>query len=372
MPIYMDRHDLPDITAEDVAKAHKQDLEIQDQFNCRALTYWFDKERSSAFCLIEAPNKESVVEMHNHSHGLIPGNIIEVDTQLVESFLGRINNPDAAKTGEKDFAKIKEPAFRTILVIALQNVTELKYRLGINDFYNLVRKFKSISEEVASKFSGQLIRGEEENWILSFPSTYNAVRCALYLNGSISTLETGDITENLQWVMGLSAGDPVTKQEDLFGEAIQLARRLCISGNNGDIIIASKVNKLYKKENLEDLSTRENIKALRPDQEQFLNNLMNVMDEIWNHAHLTNARLSKELGLSESQLYRKCSSVTGSTPSEFMNELRLNHAVRLLENNEGNISQVAFEVGFNNPSYFSKCFRKRFGFLPSDYRTVTQ
>ena len=50
MPIFMDRHDIPGATAKDVAEAHKQDLAIQDDFNCRALTYWFDEEKGMAFC----------------------------------------------------------------------------------------------------------------------------------------------------------------------------------------------------------------------------------------------------------------------------------------------------------------------------------
>ncbi len=45
MPIYMDRHDLPGVTAKDVAEAHQKDLKIQEAHGCRALTYWFDEER---------------------------------------------------------------------------------------------------------------------------------------------------------------------------------------------------------------------------------------------------------------------------------------------------------------------------------------
>jgi hypothetical protein len=50
----MDRHDVSDqVTAENVAELHQQDLKIQHQFNCNGLTYWFDEKRKTAFCLIE-------------------------------------------------------------------------------------------------------------------------------------------------------------------------------------------------------------------------------------------------------------------------------------------------------------------------------
>ena len=98
----MDRHDLPEaVTAEAVAKVHQEDLKIQDQYGCRGLTYWFDEKRGTAFCLIEAPEEDAVKSMHNQAHGMIPNQIIEVDTHVVNAFLGRISDP-AGKKGERN------------------------------------------------------------------------------------------------------------------------------------------------------------------------------------------------------------------------------------------------------------------------------
>ena len=92
MPIYMDRHDLAAVTAKDVAEAHREDLKIQDNYNCKGLTYWFDEKRGTAFCLVEAPNADCVKEMHDQAHGLIPHQIIEVESNVVNAFLGRIED----------------------------------------------------------------------------------------------------------------------------------------------------------------------------------------------------------------------------------------------------------------------------------------
>ena len=54
MPLYMDRHDLQDVTAADIAAAHMRDLEVQDGFGVRFVTYWFEEGAESGFCLVEA------------------------------------------------------------------------------------------------------------------------------------------------------------------------------------------------------------------------------------------------------------------------------------------------------------------------------
>jgi hypothetical protein len=60
MPIFIDRHDLLGVTAADMAEAHRRDLEIQDQYGVRFLTYWFDQQRGTTFCLIDAPDQRTV------------------------------------------------------------------------------------------------------------------------------------------------------------------------------------------------------------------------------------------------------------------------------------------------------------------------
>lgn len=76
---------------------------------------------------------------------------------------------------------------------------------------------------------------------------------------------------------------------------------------------------------------------------------------------------AREVGLSRSQLHRKLKAVTGQSTNEFIRLYRLNFACKLIENQFGNIAEVSFESGFNNPSYFAECFKKQFGSSPSDY-----
>ena len=76
--------------------------------------------------------------------------------------------------------------------------------------------------------------------------------------------------------------------------------------------------------------------------------------------------IGAELGLSRVQLYRKVKALTGQSPVELLRTARLHKARRLLQESNKSISEVAYEVGFTAPSYFTKCFKDEFGINPSD------
>src|ERR1700712_4113489 len=122
MPLYMDRHDVPGITANAIAEAHAKDLEIQEEYKCNCMTYWVDEERTNAFCLIYAPDKQSVKEMHKKAHGLVPYDVIEVQNEVVQSFLGRVYNPSKTEGGvTTELIVFNDPAFRSILSIDIRD-----------------------------------------------------------------------------------------------------------------------------------------------------------------------------------------------------------------------------------------------------------
>jgi AraC-like DNA-binding protein len=77
--------------------------------------------------------------------------------------------------------------------------------------------------------------------------------------------------------------------------------------------------------------------------------------------------LGNKLNLSRMQLYRKLVAITGQTPNKLIRNIRLSKAAELLAARTGNVTEIAFEVGFNNLSYFAKCFQDQFGISPSEY-----
>jgi AraC-like DNA-binding protein len=133
------------------------------------------------------------------------------------------------------------------------------------------------------------------------------------------------------------------------------------------IVISSAIKDLYENENRNAIIDNEHIRVLKPKEELFLAKLIAFSEANWKGSNFKLSKLCKALGHSTSQTYRKIKLLTGKAPNTFMREFRLFKALDLLHRQQGNISEIAFETGFNSPAYFTKCFYDAFGILPSKY-----
>lgn len=97
----------------------------------------------------------------------------------------------------------------------------------------------------------------------------------------------------------------------------------------------------------------------------FISNITELIENNISDAELTANLLCAELGMSSSKLYRKIKQLTDLSPNEFIRTVRLKKAAQLLKLKTFNVSEVADQVGFNDPLYFSRCFKKQFGYSPS-------
>jgi len=358
----MDRHDVSEmVTAENVAQLHQEDLKIEHKFGCRGLTYWFDDKRKTAFCLVEAPNKQAVYNMHNHAHGDVPHKIIEVDETIVESFLGRIEDPEKAQNTELNI--INDPAFRVIMVIETSNYLN---RLEAKQFSLFTQKFHNSVSKSIKLFKGRIVRKDNNNYLVSFKSVSNAVFCALKIQTNFKYITPKFDVKNRKMKIALSAGVPVSEKESIFEEVIVQATRICEIVAD-ELVISNEIKALYESENRNAIINKELIRTLKPSEEKFLLHLMDYVEKIWNKSNFNVTNFSKDLGYSKSQLYRKLVNLTGKSPNSFIKEFRLHKALNLLYKQNGNISEIAYESGFNSPAYFSKCFKDKYGLLPSKY-----
>lgn len=99
---------------------------------------------------------------------------------------------------------------------------------------------------------------------------------------------------------------------------------------------------------------------------EFIQKTLKYIETHIDDTNLSAESLAEEMFLSRSQLYRKLKALTGTSVNEFIRNVRLEKAKQLLETKQYSISEVTFKVGFASPSYFTKCFKKRFGKLPTD------
>ena len=100
---------------------------------------------------------------------------------------------------------------------------------------------------------------------------------------------------------------------------------------------------------------------------KFLEEIIEYIDKNASNNNITVENMAAHLLMSRTNVYRKIKALTGQTATEFIRHTRLKMAIRLMENGQQNISEIAFSVGFSSPGYFAKCFKDKYGKSPSDF-----
>lgn len=237
MPLYMDRHYVEGATKAAVAQAHNKDLAIQEKYPVKFLTYWFDEPRCTAFCLIVSPDKETLQQAHSEAHGLVPNEIIEVDPNVVEAFLGRVKDPTPVDiSGEIRI----DSAFRAIMFTDLKDSTLMTTMVGDTRALHLLHIHNALIRNALREYRGNEVKHTGDGIMASFNNVEDAVRCAIAIQKSFAEHNQRDPDESLHIRIGLSAGEPVEEDGDLFGSAVQLAARIC-AHTEPDRILAAQI-----------------------------------------------------------------------------------------------------------------------------------
>ena len=361
MPIYMDVHTVPGVKARDVAEAHTKDLLHQDEYACKCMTYWIDEQRETIFCLIEAPDKTAVEEMHRKAHGLVPNKVVEVRPALVESFLGRIYDPQDAEISDDGLKVFSDPSYRILLVTRINDPVLLKYNSGAEKINELLTLHNNIVRKNLAQFGGSEVEHGGNGFIISFVSASKAVSCALAIQKDMQDADVG----LLGFRIGINGGEPLGKTNKLFGDTIQLAGRLSAIAKDRKIAMASSIKKLVAKDQFE--NNDNNFFSLSPQDEICLESLFNKLEENFHDPDFDVDDYCQAMAMSKSQLYRKTIALTGLAPNLLLKDFRLEKAKELMKKQHYNISQITFDSGFASPSYFTKCFKKKYGLLPMAY-----
>jgi AraC-like DNA-binding protein len=104
------------------------------------------------------------------------------------------------------------------------------------------------------------------------------------------------------------------------------------------------------------------------DDISFINKVIKIIEQHLSNTNLTTDLLARELNISRANLHRKIKMASGMPSAEWIRMVRLDRAAQLLGTKEQSVAQIAYMVGFDDSSYFSKCFRKQYGVTPSEYR----
>jgi class 3 adenylate cyclase len=246
MPLYMDIHELGDVSAEDVAKAHVADLEAQEKYGVNYLKYWVNEKCGKVFCLVEAPNAEAANSCHREAHGLIARKIIEVQPELADGFLGRDIETNAAGAVllPGGGADARDPGIRTVLFTDIVDSTTLTHSLGDEAALGLFGVHDTIVRDALSALGGREVKHTGDGIMASFVSAVGAVRCAIQIQRELARHEKAQPDRPLKVRVGAAAGEPVEQNNDLFGSTVQLAARLCDHARPEQILVTSAIAEL--------------------------------------------------------------------------------------------------------------------------------
>lgn len=361
MPLYIDFHKIATVTIEDVKTAHMADVAIQDQYGVKYHQFWVNEAEGTIFCLVEGPDAETCERVHKMAHGNLACALTEVETGFYRKLMGKEHQVDDHHGLVQRTDGTADTGYRTVLVASVYGITNATSSKDLSLLQTPLWARDLITKTFAV-FKGREIEWDTDDSLFCvFDDTTPAVQCGLQIQHDLIESRPGQ--PEIIFKIGISVSQPVTKEGDFFKEAIKLAHRLCNSAQNNGVLISSLARNLCKNEQL--LSDTTLIKSLNCKEEGFLLNLIHVAEAKLSDQQFDLNRLSNEICVSRSQLYRKVMSLTGKSPHDFIHDLRMNKALLLLKQNKAGIAEIAYELGFNSPSYFTKCFTQKFGCPPS-------
>jgi len=134
------------------------------------------------------------------------------------------------------------------------------------------------------------------------------------------------------------------------------------------ISIRRKLQNKYSKGDCIPVKGEEEKKLSNLD-EQFMCKVIEVIEKHISEEEFSIEQFGKEVGMSRVQLHRKLKALSGKSASHYLRSVRLNKAKKMIEEQKGNISEIAYSIGFSSPAYFTRCFKEEYGFPPSDLAT---
>lgn len=246
MPTYMDIHEIPGgVTADDVAKAHAHDVAVEGKYGVHYHKYWVNEKAGKIFCLCEAPTAEAATQVHRQAHGMVAEKIIQVEPEVANLFLGgnEVNAAGAALL-PGGAADARDPGIRTILFTDIVDSTSLTQKLGDDVAMEFLRIHDRIVRDALAAAKGREVKHTGDGIMASFVSAAAAVRCAMQIQRELARHGREGQDYHIKVRIGGAAGEPVEKNNDIFGTTVQLAARLCSHAQPDQILVSTAVAEL--------------------------------------------------------------------------------------------------------------------------------
>src|ERR1051326_6352582 len=175
MPMYMDIHDVPGVTADGVAKAHVLDQHVQAKHGVEYVKYWLNEKQGKIFCLCHAPSADAADAVHREAHGQAAARIMEVTPELAEAFMGAAETDSGGAVllpGNSE----RDTGTRTVLFTDIVGSTSMTQRLGDEMALKLLKVHDGIVRAALATNSGRELKHTGDGIMAVFHSAAGAVR----------------------------------------------------------------------------------------------------------------------------------------------------------------------------------------------------
>jgi class 3 adenylate cyclase len=241
----MDIHEVPGgVSAEDVAKAHAEDVKIEDKYGVHYHKYWVNEKAGKIFCLCHAPNAEAAIQVHRKAHGMVADKVIEIQPELAEGFLGGVEVNKAGAALVPGATDERDPGIRTILFTDIVESTALTQSMGDEGVMALLDLHNGVVRNALAGLGGREIKHTGDGIMASFVSAAAAVKCATQIQRDLAKHGENQRDRAIKVRIGAAAGEPVEQHHDLFGCTVQLAARLCSHASPDQILVSNAIAEL--------------------------------------------------------------------------------------------------------------------------------
>lgn len=356
MPYFMDFHIFDQVTVEEVKQAHVADRSVQNRYGVKYMQFWVNLDMGTVFCLMEGPNAEACAKVHHEAHGNVACNITEVQKGFYEQFMGASPLLDHGLVLKQN-GRV-DSGLRYLMVVDLVNLTRVSHPAEYRKLLNPSRPQAIVSNTIR-EFKGKEIKNQWDNSLLAvFDEEDFALLCALEIKKLLK-----DLNESVRYKIALATGQPVSEHQGFFEESLSECQLLNVLAQEGEVVLDTRIHVPSKMK--ERMASEPEFRQLSQSQSSFARTFFELVNKYLNDSNFSVNFMTTQLGISRPQLYRKIIELTGRSPNQFLRDIRLRKALALIQENKYNVSEIAYEVGFGNPSYFTKRFQEKYGISPS-------
>ncbi|MGG6231089.1 helix-turn-helix domain-containing protein [Tenacibaculum sp. SDUM215027] len=353
MSVYLIQHITNNNTAIDLVVTFYSKLQQIHLKKC--INYWIDHKKNSVFYLIKAPNKNSIRKLYHTSINLHPYKITSVNNHLVYAFLKSEQQLKAIQS--KSFYKPQKHS----VIFLIKTFNKKIFLLNKTKALESLSLKKTIIQNLITSYKGYQIETNEDI-IASFHSIKEALNCTASILDKLNK-RVDNISTKIILYPFLS-----NNKENTFTQVIpKLTKLLYLVKKKEQLIVSSRMINMYPSlSNLKSINATKKIYWLNLEKESFILSLIDILSKNYHKPKFKISDICALMMMSKTKLYRNCKDITGKSINQLLKEFRLLKSIDSITMSSSAISQISTDVGFNSSSYFSNCFKKKFGICPKE------